>query len=473
MVQRDHHGMTTPSNAEAARPRALVVIGGGTSMPHHHDRRVNAAARDALRKSLPAAPRVLAWQGSDTALRDAYLQANPASEWQAFDGLDALQGITGIFELIVLEEGFDPFDKPAATLQALRAHADAQTTLAISLALDTSLAMLQRFVEADLTDSDGGPFAGRPLRHRSLASATKCLMDAGWMPTLADACWDAARNDAVAQSALALAAAVGIPAATAQRQWRMQRAIVHARAPFEGAPSDAAPFEAAPTAPRVANFAVVVPTTRDAQLRVNVECAPGLTEVDARVISVRHASSAADALARALEHVQEDWVLLCHQDVYFAHSFGTRLAALLDAIPADQRARTLIGFAGIGVDAATQSYAHAGFVIDRSSRFDFPGSDAVVSIDELALVLPRESLLRIDPSLGWHLWATDLCLQAICRHKFFPRIVRLPLFHNSHTDHTLPAAFHASAAALAARYADFGPIHTLCGVIDGRARATA
>ncbi len=54
------------------------------------------------------------------------------------------------------------------------------------------------------------------------------------------------------------AATVGVPAATAQRQWRMRRAIVHA----------GAPLEPVAVVPRRANFAVVVPTTRDAQLRV-------------------------------------------------------------------------------------------------------------------------------------------------------------------------------------------------------------
>ncbi|MCW5657908.1 MAG: hypothetical protein KIT60_09400 [Burkholderiaceae bacterium] len=465
--------MGLPSNIAAAQPPALVLIGGGASMPHHRNRRLGAAARDTLRRSLPPVPRVLAWDSGDVVLRDAYLGANPSSEWHPFDGIDALQSIGGTFDLIVLEQGIDPFDEPAAVLRMLRARAHVNSVLALDLTIATSLEMLQRFVEADLTDDDAGPLAGTPLRHRSLASATKLLMDAGWMPTLADACWDEPRSDTIAQSALALAAAIGVPAATAQRHWHMQRAIVHASAPFDAAPSLAAPFEPAPEERRAANFAVVVPTTRDAQLRVNVECSPGLKEVAARVISVRRAASAADALARALEHAHEDWVLLCHQDVYFAPSFGTRLAALLDAVAPEQRPRTLIGFAGIGVNAATHGYEHAGFVIDRSSRFDNPANDAAVSIDELALVLPRESLLSIDPALGWHLWATDLCLQAICAHRFFPRIVRLPLFHNSHTDHTLPAAFHASAGMLAAKYPGFGPIHTLCGVIDGRARTAA
>lgn len=62
-------------------------------------------------------------------------------------------------------------------------------------------------------------------------------------------------------------------------------------------------------------------------------------------------------------------------------------------------------------------YAPAGFVIDRLSRFEQRESNEVVSIDELAIVLARDSLHRIDSQLCWRLWATDLCLEAITRHK--------------------------------------------------------
>src|SRR5512134_1696605 len=102
--------MTTSSSAEAARPRALVVIGGSPAMPHHADRRIDAAARDAFRRCLPAAARVLAWHAGDTALRDAYRHANPAVEWHVFDTLETLQPIGGTFDLIALEQGLDPFD---------------------------------------------------------------------------------------------------------------------------------------------------------------------------------------------------------------------------------------------------------------------------------------------------------------------------------------------------------------------------
>ena len=450
---------TTAPGRTAERIGALVVIGSGSRMPHHRDARCDLEAREQLIRSLPAAVRVLAWSSDDSsnqALRERYLGRHPPCEWRTFDDLPALRATTGCHDLIVLEHGLTPFTDVHEVLALLRQRAHPHTVLAMPMTQDTTLAMLQRWVEADLTDSDDGPLAGHDWRLRSLASTTKLMMDAGWMPSLVDACHDEPRQDPFAQRALALAAAVGIPAQTAQRQWRMRSGIVHARAPFEPTRRHAA---------AKANFAVVVPTTRDAQLRVNVECSPGLREVDARVISVRGATSPADALSRALPHVQEDWVLLCHQDVYFARSFGTQLSGLLAGVAPVQRRQTLIGFAGIGVNPLTHAYEHAGFVIDRTQRFDNTASEHAVSIDELALVLPRESLLRIDASLGWHLWATDLCLQAICTHKFFPRIVRAPLFHNSHSDHQLPTAFHASAATLAAKYPDFGPIHTLCGVI--------
>ena len=159
-------------------------------------------------------------------------------------------------------------------------------------------------------------------------------------------------------------------------------------------------------------------------------------------------------------------MLFCHQDVYFPRGFGEQLNAVLAEVPPDERASALFGFIGMGVNRATLATEPAGFVIDRLHRADHAHSDTVLSIDELAIVVARESIHRIDPTLGWHLWATDLCLAAVCTHAVFPRIVRLPLFHNSSNDYVLPAAFHEAAASLRRKYPDFGPIHTLCGTFQ-------
>ncbi len=67
----------------------------------------------------------------------------------------------------------------------------------------------------------------------------------------------------------------------------------------------------------------------------------------------------------------------------------------------------------------------------------------------------REFLFSHRPVPGRHL-----------RPPGFPRIVRMPLFHNSRTGWHNPAGFEASARTLQHKWAGFGPIHTLCGVID-------
>jgi SAM-dependent methyltransferase len=237
-----------------------------------------------------------------------------------------------------------------------------------------------------------------------------------------------------------------------------ERVVVSARPVFAPAAGDAPTLRG--------RVAVVVPCTRQDQFEANVQRSPGLLEFDARIVQVWDAASPADAVEQALPHCAgAEWILLCHQDVYFAKGFAAHLASVLDDIAPAQRRHVLVGFAGLGVDDRGV-VAPAGFVIDRLHCFDHEASLRAVSIDELALVFAADSVHRIDPALGWHLWATDLCLSAITQHRVFPRIVRAPLFHNSENDHTLPDAFHASARVLAAKHAAWGPIATLCGTIE-------
>jgi hypothetical protein len=54
---------------------------------------------------------------------------------------------------------------------------------------------------------------------------------------------------------------------------------------------------------------------------------------------------------------------------------------------------------------------------------------------------------------------------AVYIHGVFPRIVRLPVFHNSSNDYVLPVSFHESAVKLRCKFPNFGPNHTLCGTV--------
>jgi hypothetical protein len=80
--------------------------------------------------------------------------------------------------------------------------------------------------------------------------------------------------------------------------------------------------------------------------------------------------------------------------------------------------------------------------------------------------------VAIDAALGWHLWATDLCLQARAR-RGAAHILEVPLFHNSTTAYVLPDAFHASAQRLLDKYPGLDRVPTLCGELKRRSAVTA
>lgn len=424
------------------------------------------AASQALLKVLPASSRALQLGDDDGgALADAYRRIHPACEWRlALDSRGTPSDGLSTVDLIVLGPGWQRAEDPGELLTRLASLGGPNCQLVVEMENQARLARVQQWVEGDLTEPDEGALAQRHLRHASPASLTKLLLDSGWMPALVATTPVPDPDARVLAAALLLAESAGTPAATARRTLCTERFVLQAVRSFAAA----APITTAGAGP--GRFAVVVPTNRENQLRLNIEQSPGLREVGARVVARRHAATPAAALAAALPDIDADWVLQCHQDIYFPEGFGHRLQALLAGIAPADRPRTLIGFAGMGVDATRGTYENAGFVIDRGHRFDHPASQQAVSIDELAIVIARDSIHRIDPQMGWHLWATELCLAAICTHKVFAQIVRLPLFHNSVNDYRLPDEFHAAAQRLAAKYPDFGPIHTLCGVIPNPAR---
>lgn len=448
-----------PQPGAGAPTMALIILGGSRgAVADASPAAMPQVVRDKLLETLPSAPRVVHIGCGDAALRTRYLARHPGSTWRDAAPTE-LAGLHERFDLLLVGDALQARVDSAALLDTLHALCAPEGRLFAWVRNAVQPELFERLAESDLS----GEGDGAAHRH-SASSAFKLLMDGGWMPTLAGECTVEAANPASLAAAAQLAAALGVPQTTALSRLSRDFLIIDSRPSFHAAVAAYGDGSAA-------RFTVVVPTTRDTQMRLNVERSPGLREVAAPVVSYRQARHPAEALEQSLPHCERDWVLFCHQDVYFPSGFGLQLNSLLASVPTDERARTLIGFAGMGVNRATESCEPAGFVIDRTGRFDHAANDAAISIDELAIVVARDSLHRIDPAIGWHLWATELCLAAIYEHRQFARIVRLPLFHNSNNNYVLPPAFHTSATYLAKKYAGHGVIQTLCGNIAAPALA--
>ena len=412
---------------------------------------------------LPPARQVLAVGEEAALLAPWHRQQHAQARWQAMPlpmGGEALAPAlppAGSIDLLLLSPGFFALTDADRWLARLGECCAPGARLSLALDNGCTLERMARLLEAG-TAAAGDP-QHDPARAHAPATVYKLLLDAGWLPHLAAHEPVETADPAFAQGVRQLASLLGLGEGCVDEVHRMRRLHVLARRDDAGRAAAALPPRAS------APFAVVVPTTDEAQLRANVLASPGLREVNARIAVCRGATSPGDAIAQAEAACEADWLLLCHQDVYFPPGFGQRLAAELEAIPAHERPRTLLGFIGVGVDAQGQRLMRAGQVIDRLIHMDHPGSGVALSFDEVAIVVSRGSIHRIAPEMGWHLWATDLCLTAISQHRVMPRLLSLPLFHNSRTGWGLPEAFVDSAERLIARHPAFAPIHTLCATL--------
>ena len=113
-------------------------------------------------------------------------------------------------------------------------------------------------------------------------------------------------------------------------------------------------------------------------------------------------------------------VIYLHQDVFLPQGWDRLIVRQYQMA---QRQFGPIGVAGVyGVGEVVTSdisgrlfgTERIGWVVDRGRVLsEGPGLPApVATLDELLLIVPRNTSLRVDPALGFHLYGADLCLQA-------------------------------------------------------------
>jgi len=230
-----------------------------------------------------------------------------------------------------------------------------------------------------------------------------------------------------------------------------------------------------PEPPRgvAAGVTVACCVTDRAQLEANLLASPDLGAGGPHeVLLYRGCAGAAAAINDALERSPGRAVVWAHQDVYLPRGWFARAAWQLGlAGRAAGRAPAVAGVYGV-LDGGAGAAGRVGRVVDRERLLDegvrLPA--AAATLDELVLVLPPDTGLRADPALGFHLYGADLALQAAVLGRP-AAVLDAPCLHNSRTT-GLPAAFHASAAALAAKWPGRVPVPTSCGWVgpDGVVR---
>jgi hypothetical protein len=211
------------------------------------------------------------------------------------------------------------------------------------------------------------------------------------------------------------------------------------------------------------SWSLIAAVNNESVLRDNLLRSPDLAGAS-DIILKRGFPSAGAAYNSALGEARGDILIFAHQDVYLPPGWISRLEECVWKLSASNPAWGVLGVIGVNRDGVVHGHVYStglGRAVGKS--FELPVQ--VHSIDEMVIILRRDSGLQFDPNLpGYHLYGTDICLESWRRG--FPCFV-IPDFclHNSNGIRRLPWAFWRSSLYLQSKWSDRLPLTTLCVTI--------
>ena len=170
---------------------------------------------------------------------------------------------------------------------------------------------------------------------------------------------------------------------------------------------------------------------------------------------------AALAYNAGMERAQADLVIFIHQDVYLPDGWFAHLERALKQLEAHDP-----NWGVVGIWGPTRSGSRIGHAywtgIGRPAGAYFEGGLEVETLDEAMLIFRKSSGLRFDPQLpGYHMYGTDICLQArsLGRKSY---VISALCIHNTNDYALLPWAFWTSYWFVRGKWRSQLPIHTSC-----------
>ena len=370
----------------------------------------------------------------------------------------------------LLERPLGEYDDPAVVLADLLAGTGPDGVV-VAVTNDADASALVSLLRSDPLQAADAT-RGRPVGQ---ATAFKLLLEAGFSPDLVRVV-PSDLGDMDLTALLAAAAPLWeqqrIDKERAARQLSAGGYVFLCR-PIE----DVAEDRAVPLAgQRPVTFVACI--NDDLQLGSNLLASPALAPGGPhQLLTYRGMSSAAEGLNKGLSAAEHELVVFIQQDIYVPSWWPARLVRqweLADGVSGGDGPPWLAGAFGLRYREGGRE--HVGHVVDRDSllREQRALPARVDGLDELVLVVPRDTSLRVEPSLGWHLYGTDLALQ-VHRAEGWTAVLDLPCHHNS-LYHRLDESYRHSEAVLATRWPRELPIYTNTSTIsedprDARMRA--
>lgn len=214
------------------------------------------------------------------------------------------------------------------------------------------------------------------------------------------------------------------------------------------------------------NWSLVVAVNNEQVLKNTLLASPAIG-AGCELIVRRGYACAGKAYNSGLAEARNEIVVFAHQDVYLPDTWVADLQHALHTLEANHSRWGVLGCFGVTRDLPRQPHGHC-YSTGLRNMLGKPFSTPVPagSLDELLLVVRRSSHLSFDEQLsGFHLYGTDICLEASLRGM---NSYIIPAFcvHNSNGIVRLPSEFWRAYFYLRRKWRGALPIATCCTTIS-------
>lgn len=348
------------------------------------------------------------------------------------------------------------YDDPLAELRDLRASLPDDGRIACGTLNATSQDALVQLLRGDPAQP-AAYTRSSPQHLHGYATAYKLLLEAGFSPDIEETL-SAPTSPDLLEAAAPLLEHLRVDAGRAAQHLGAEGYVLVA-SPVPDVDVDAAVGVADQ---RPVTFVACV--NDDLQLANNLLASPVFGPGSPhQLLTYRGMTSAAEGLNKGLHEAEHDLVVFIQQDIYVPSWWPSRLWRQWE-LASTETAPSLAG--PFGVRYREGGREHVGHVVDRDHLLrmarELPAR--VDGLDELVLIVPRETDLRVEPRVGWHLYGTDLALE-VHQRGGWTAVLDLPCHHNS-LFHTLDESYRHSEAMLATKWPAEIPIVTNTSTIE-------
>ena len=206
-------------------------------------------------------------------------------------------------------------------------------------------------------------------------------------------------------------------------------------------------------------FAVIAASNNEDILHASLLASPDFAVAEVSV--QRGAVSAAQAYNRGIAATSAEILIFAHQDMFLPAGWLPKLELSIASLAQTDPNWGVLGMFGVKASGHGEGYLYS-TGLQRILGSKFEGAREVESLDEIVLVLRRDSGLRFDEGLtGFHLYGADICLQARSRGLKNYAFSAFGI-HNTNGIALLPRAYWQCYLHLWKKWGQFLPVMTPC-----------